>query len=113
MSLRMMALLLASAADAIGMSLDIVPARTAVPLRAVSPHYISFSLDSAMVRDPTGISGVVLPQDNGNSTRINFTNPLLNKIMPLVAGGYLRIVPKHAGGVGPWVRPSTWVALVG
>ena len=91
MSLRMMALLLASAADAIGMSLDIVPARTAVPLRAVSPHYISFSLDSAMVRDPTGISGVVLPQDNGNSTRINFTNPLLNKIMPLVAGGYLRI----------------------
>lgn len=60
-------------------------------LREVSPHYISFALDNAFVRDPTGISGVVLPQDQTNSTRINFTDPLLNKLMPLVADGFIRI----------------------
>ena len=81
----------AVAAAASPWSLDVSPARTATPLRSVSPHYISFALDNAFIRDPTGISGVVLPQDQTNSTRINFTDPLLNKIMPLVAGGFLRI----------------------
>jgi hypothetical protein len=42
-------------------------------------------------QDPTGISGIVLPQDATNSTRIDFQDPLLNKIMPLVSGGYIRI----------------------
>jgi hypothetical protein len=66
-------------------------ARTATALRSVSPHYISFALDNAFVRDPTGISGVVLPQDATNSTRIDFQDSLLDKVMPLVAGGYIRI----------------------
>ena len=74
--------LLALLPAAAAMSLDIVPARTARPLRSVSPHFISFALDNAFVRDPTGISGVVLPQDATNSTRIDFQDPLLNKIMP-------------------------------
>ena len=94
--------------------------RTGAALRSVSPHYISFALDNAFVRvrawfsadlaslslphtsielslvpprsqDPKGISGVVLPQDATNSTRIDFQDPLLNKIMPLVSGGYIRI----------------------
>ena len=78
-------------------SLDIRPARTAAPLRSVSPHYISFALDNAFIRDPTGQalphppSGVPLPQDETNSTRIDFQDPLLNKIMPLVSGGFIRI----------------------
>ena len=72
-------------------SLDVTPERTTRPLRSVSPHYISFALDNAFVRDPTGISGVVLPQDATNSTRIDFQDPLLNKIMPLVSGGFIRI----------------------
>jgi hypothetical protein len=72
-------------------SLSIAPARTERPLRSVSPHFISFALDNAFVRDPTGISGVVLPPDGTNSTRIDFQDPLLNKVMPLVGGGYIRI----------------------
>ena len=73
------------------MSLSLTPARTERPLRSVSPHFISFALDNAFIRDPTGISGVVLPQDGTNSTRIDFQDPLLNKVMPLVGGGYIRI----------------------
>eukprot|EP01052_Picozoa_sp_SAG31_P027090 SAG31_NODE_2507_length_5590_cov_2.037880_2_plen_258_part_00 len=72
-------------------SLQVSPARTATPLHSVSAHYVSFALDNAFIRDPTGISGVPLPQDQTNSTRINFQDPLLNKIMPLVSGGYIRI----------------------
>ena len=46
-----------------------------------------------MRQDPAalGPDPVVLPQDQTNSTRIDFKDPLLNKIMPLVSGGYLRI----------------------
>ena len=89
--LLLLPFLLAGTSTGSGLALDIVPARTAAPLRSVSPHYISFALDNAFVRDPTGISGVVLPQDATNSTRIDFQDPLLNKVMPLVAGGYIRI----------------------
>ena len=83
----------AAATPAAAEPLAVTPARTAAPLRSVSPHYISFALDNAMVRDPTGISGVVLPQDQTNSTRIDFQDPRLNLIMPLVGGGagYIRI----------------------
>ena len=102
----MMLPLLAAAAGAVGVSLDIVPARTAAALRSVSPHYISFALDNAMIRDPTGISGVVLPQDQTNSTRINFTDPLLNKIMPLVGGGFLRIGGTYTDFVHYYVEGS-------
>ena len=90
-SLLLVAAACASSSAASPWSLDVVPARTTAPLRSVSPHYISFALDNAFIRDPTGISGVVLPQDQTNSTRINFTDPLLNKIMPLVANGFIRI----------------------
>ena len=41
---------------------DLLPARTHTALRRVSPHYISFALDNAFVRDPTGTSGVPLPR---------------------------------------------------
>jgi hypothetical protein len=73
------------------MAFQISPARTVTPLRSVSAHYVSFALDNAFIRDPTGISGVPLPQDQTNSTRIDFQDPLLNKIIPLVSGGYIRI----------------------
>ena len=56
------------------------------PLRSVAPEYVSFALDNAFVRDPAH-----LPPDGTNSTRIDFQDPLLRKIMPLVAGGYIRI----------------------
>ena len=74
-----------------GMHVSVVPARTRAPLRRVSPHYVSFALDNAFVRDPTGISGVPLPPDATNSTRIDFQDALLNTVMPLVAGGFIRI----------------------
>ena len=67
-------------------------ARVSAPLRSVSPHYVSFALDSPFIRDPTGIGGLgPLPQDDTNSTRIDFQNPLLNKVMPLVTDGFIRI----------------------
>ena len=96
----------AAVAGASGLSLDVVPARTATALRSVSPHYVSFALDNAFVRDPTGISGVVVPPDIFNSTRIDFTDPLLNKIMPLVAGGYIRIGGTYTDFVHYYVEGS-------
>ena len=82
-------------------SLTIQPARTTAPLRSVSPHYVSFALDNAFIRDPTGQalphppSGVPLPQDETNSTRIDFQDPLLNKIMPLVSGGFVGVAKER------------------
>ena len=73
------------------MQVHLLPARTQAPLRRVSPHYTSFALDNAFIRDPTGISGLPLPQDAANSTRIDFQDGLLNTVMPLLAGGYIRI----------------------
>ena len=79
------------AAVSSSMHVDILPARTHTPLRRVSPHYVSFALDNAFIRDPTGISGVPLPPDGTNSSRIDFQDALLNTAMPAVAGGYIRI----------------------
>jgi hypothetical protein len=90
-AMPLVSLLVAAAAGASPWSLDVSPARTSTPLRSVSPHYVSFALDNAFIRDPSGISGVPLPPDGTNSTRIDFQDPLLNKIMPLVSGGYIRI----------------------
>ena len=70
----------------------IVPARTRAPLRRVSPHYVSFALDNAFVRDPAGTAtGTPLPPDATNSVRVDFQDALLNTVMPLVAGGFIRI----------------------
>ena len=78
----------------------IAPAHTAAPLRKVSPAFISFALDNAFVRtdcrpaDPTSNkhgNSSCLPDDATNSTRIDFQNGLLKKVMPLTAGGYIRI----------------------
>jgi hypothetical protein len=79
------------AGDTVGKHVDVLPARTHSPLRRVSPHYSSFALDNAFIRDPTGISGVPLPQDATNSTRIDFQDELLNTVMPLLKGSYIRI----------------------
>ena len=95
--LKAMALGLLAATLTLGLSAgmhvhDILPARTQAPLHRVSPHYISFALDSAFLRDPTGIdTGVPLPPDATNSTRIDFQDAPPNTVMPLVAGGYIRI----------------------
>ena len=88
------------------MHVDILPARTHTPLRRVSPHYVSFALDNAFIRDPTGISGVPLPPDGTNSSRIDFQDALLNTVMPAVAGGYIRIGGTYTDFVHYYV-PST------
>ena len=82
------------------LTLDLSPAHTAAPLRKVSPAFISFALDNAFVRtdcrpiNPTSNkhgNATCLPDDATNSTRIDFQDKLLKKIMPLTAGGYIRI----------------------
>ena len=100
--------LLAPGVTSATVSLQLTPARTDRPLRSVSPHFISFALDNAFVRDPTGISGVVLPQDATNSTRIDFQDPLLNKVMPLVGGGYIRIGGTYTDFVHYYVPGSNF-----
>lgn len=44
---------------------------------------MSFALDNAFLRDPEG----GLPPDATNSTRIDFQDPLLRKVLPLVGEG--------------------------
>lgn len=83
--------LLALACAVSSTSITLAPAHTTAAMRSVSPHYISFALDNAFVRDPHGIGPMPLPPDQTNSTRIDFQDPLLNTVMPLVAGGYIRI----------------------
>ena len=76
----------ATSAPAAATKLELRPARTESPLRSVSPGYISFALDGSFVRDPSH-----LPADANNATYIDFQNPLLRQLMPLVGGGFLRI----------------------
>lgn len=52
----------------------------------VIKYMYCWAVDNAFVRDPTK-----LPPDQTNSTRIDFQNPLLKTIMPLVSNGYIRI----------------------
>ena len=80
-------------------TLQLTPTHKATPLRTVAPEYISFALDNAFVRtncrprNATTGSGnsTCLPDDETNSTRIDFQDPLLRKVIGLVSGGYLRI----------------------
>ena len=61
-------------------------AKRSVPIHTVEDYYVSFALDNTFIRQPG-----VLPPDATNSTRINFTDPSLLALMPLVSGGLLRV----------------------
>ena len=76
---------------------SLAPAHTLKPMRSVSERYISFALDNAFIRNKTR-----LPPDQTNSTRIDFQDPLLKKMMRMVGGG--------GTGTGGYIRRVSCMA---
>jgi hypothetical protein len=62
------------------------PDRLDLVFSQVDPGYVSFALDNAFVRNDSA-----LPPDQTRSVRIDFSNPLLRRLVSLVAGGFLRV----------------------
>ena len=99
--MTLLAIHFAASAATIGTlrTLEIAPMHTMTALRTVAPEYISFALDNAFIRTdcrpPNATTGggnaTCLPDDLTNSTRIDFQDPLLRKVLELTSGGYIRI----------------------